>query len=62
MLNLDELIFEAGSNDSVNSMLEPWLIVHINGSDRLSPLLHGYEPYTIMELIEQKPFVVPAKH
>ena len=56
ILNLDELIFVDGSEDSV--WLEPSLIVHINGSDVSSPILHGYETYTIIELIEQKHFVV----
>ena len=60
ILNLEELIFVAVSDDTV--WLEPSLIVHINGSDVSSPSLHGYETYTIMELIEQKPFVVPLIH
>ena len=62
ILNFDELIFVAGSDDcrSYTVWLEPSLIVHINESDESSRILHGYETYIIMELIEHyKPFVVP---
>ena len=57
ILNLDELIYVADSEDSV--WLEPSLIVYIDGTDVSSLILHGYETYPIMELIERKPFVVP---